>query len=87
MKEPITKVVFRVCKEGVVYALMPEIKADVAGRYCTSYEHVGQHGAADYYYCIATSRPAEPHEYQNLIDELGRVGYKVKVIQRYVRAR
>ncbi len=41
-KEPPTKVVFRKWCNGSVVALFPQIPNDIAGIYCSSYEHVGQ---------------------------------------------
>lgn len=80
-----TKVIFRVDRDNVVFALFPEIPHDVHGRYCTTYQHVGQHSGADYQWCIATSTPATPERYKDLLDELTRIGYNVKVIKRYQR--
>lgn len=41
---------------GTVLALFPGI--DEGHGMCACYEHVGQHGAADYGSCIARTRPA-----------------------------
>ena len=53
-------VVIRVWKGNPddVFALFPTDPADNYGRYCTSYQHVGQHSSADYGHCIRQSRPA-----------------------------
>lgn len=85
-KEPITHVVFRVWPNacGTVLALFPYVDFDVVG-HCTSYEHVGQHGAADYAGCISRTRPAKPAEYVDLKRELTKIGYRLKVIQRASR--
>jgi hypothetical protein len=41
-------VVFRKWRDGFgVIALFPEIPTDLYGRYCESYEAIGQHGGAD----------------------------------------
>jgi hypothetical protein len=77
-------VIFRVDKEKEIFALMPELQE---GRYCTSYQHVGQHGAADYHACIAASRPATPAEYAELAHELTRIGYDLTIRRRWVRPR
>ena len=42
-------VVFRRWQNGDVIALFPELPADLYGEYCDAYEHVGQHGGADYF--------------------------------------
>ena len=72
-----TPVIFRKHKEkgGDVYALFPTIASDVDGLYCASYQHVGQHGGANYTLCIDNSRPATPAEYAELQDELVSIGY------------
>ena len=75
-------VIFRVDREGIVFALFPELPADYGGLYCTCYQHVGQHCAADYYGCIAYSRPATPAEYADLLIELRHRGYRMEVRQR-----
>jgi hypothetical protein len=74
------KVVFRKDLDGTVFALFPEIEG--ARGMCTSYEHVGQHSSADYFGCIARSRPALPKEYAALKRELESIGYKLDVRRR-----
>jgi hypothetical protein len=83
-----TIVIFRVDRgpRGSVFALMPECPADEAGNLCTVYEHVGQHGAAAYPHCIATSRPAAPWQYKPLLAELTERGYRVVVRRRATHA-
>lgn len=68
-----TIVVFRFWK-GEVIALFPEDIADQEGN-CSSFMHVGQHGAADYEGIVARSRPATPAEYENLAKELSSSPY------------
>jgi len=77
-----TIVIFRMDREGNVFALMPELPADNYGTYCTCFQHIGQHCAADYYGCIAESRPATPAEYADLQAELQQRGYEMEVRQR-----
>ena len=77
-----TIVIFRRDKEGIIFALMPELPAGNQGWYCTCYQHIGQHCAADYHGCIAQSRSANPDEYSDLLIELERRGYHVDVRQR-----
>jgi hypothetical protein len=77
-----TIVIFRRDKEGIIFALMPELPADNQGIYCTCYQHIGQHCAADYHGCLAHSRPARPQEYADLLVELEKRGYHVIVKQR-----
>ena len=61
MSSTFDPVVIRVWKgdDSDVFALFPVLPADNAGNLCTSYQHVGQHGAADYGHCIRNSRPAK----------------------------
>jgi hypothetical protein len=88
MTLPVTKTVFRVFRSGGdVLALFPEIP-DSVGKpaECMSYQHIGQHGAADYQHCISMTRPALPVEYAELLAELGQIGYRVEVVQRVSHA-
>jgi len=77
-------VVIRVSKNDPsdVFALFPTIPSDIHGRYCTSYQHIGQHGGADYHGCIASSRPATAEEAAPLLAELRTIGYNPKVLRR-----
>jgi hypothetical protein len=75
-------VIFRVDRIGVVFALFPELPADYQGLYCTCYQHVGQHCSAEYYGCIADSRPATPTEHADLFGELKWRGYNMRINQR-----
>lgn len=85
-----TAVVFRVWKSGTgagdVIALFPGVNWD-AGHYalCTSYEHVGQHGGANYASVIRRTRPATPAEYADLRRELEGIGYALDVRKRWTR--
>jgi hypothetical protein len=87
MSKPIDPVVIRVWKGDPddVFALFPTDPADIYGHYCTSYQHVGQHGGADYYHCIRNSRPATKAEARPLLAELRRIGYRPRVLQRAAR--
>ena len=85
--EPETIVIFRKWTspeyaKGDVIALFPEDPADEYGRHCMSYEHVGQHGGADYYCVIRQTEPASPDEYKDLYDELTKIGYNLIVKRR-----
>ena len=79
-----TIVIFRKDRTGWkdCFALFPELPADNYGNYCDSYQHVGQHCAADYVGCIANSDPASPDEYRDLFHELEGRGYNLLVKQR-----
>jgi hypothetical protein len=83
MIEDTDVVVFRRWKDsGDIIALFPEIPADIFGRYCEAYEHVGQHGGADYWGVIEQTTPVEPHEAEDLAEELERIGYNLRPIKR-----
>ena len=78
-----TKVVFRKWPNGGILALFPQ--EDEGQGCCLSYEHVGQHGPADYAGCIAATTWATPYEYAPLFDELSSIGYRLKVYKRRPR--
>lgn len=67
---------------GDIIALFPEHPADINGWLCDAYEHVGQHGGADYHGVIQRTRPAEADEYASLADELQRIGYALRPVRR-----
>ena len=76
-----TIVVFRKYKKGGdILALFPGLKNYNYTVGC--YEHVGQHGIADYTYCIEITEPALKSEYKDLYNELTRIGYSLTVSQR-----
>lgn len=77
-----TIVIFRMDREGVVFGLFPVLPADIYGVYCTCFQHVGQHCAADYCGCITASRPATSAEYAELAAELRQLGYELEIRQR-----
>ena len=74
-----TKVIFRKFKDGDIIALFPEIAGDMNPSTMMSYQHVGQHGAAD---CIESTKLADPEEYEDLKKELETVGYVLKVCKK-----
>ena len=83
MNEQETLVIFRRWRDtGSIIALFPEIPTDINGWFCEAYEHVGQHGGADYQGVIAATTPVEPAEAADLAKELARVGYNLKPIRR-----
>lgn len=72
----VTVVVFRKWPKsegGTVLALFPYEQASHG--LCSSYEHVGQHGGADYAGCIGRTKPAKPEEYAALKRELESAPY------------
>ena len=56
-----------------VVALFPYV--DAGSGYCMSYEHVGQHGSADYDSVIERTVEATPEEYGDLATELSVAPY------------
>ena len=76
-------VVFRVLtqepQKGEVIALFP-LLAWSKDHLCTSYMHIGQHGAADYAGMIRQSRKATPEEYMPLYRELTQAPYHYNLI-------
>jgi len=81
----ITDVVFRCNKsgdfKGVVFAMLPHECGDRSG-HVTCYQHIGQHGTADYSGCIRDSRPATEEEYADLKKEMEGLGYNLKVVKK-----
>lgn len=77
MEKP-TVVIFRKYKKSKdILALFPyEIDTPLT---CTCYEHVGQHGGANYHHCISITTPAKPDEYAALKAELESIGYNLKI--------
>jgi len=75
-----TKTVFRIYPDGEVIALFPQIEA--RGYSCSSYLHVGQHGAADIDLVVRETRLAKPKEYKSLLKELKKIGYRPKIMKR-----
>ena len=78
------RVVFRVWNhghgKGDVIALFPDI--DAGSGLCQSYEHVGQHGGADYQVVLKRTRLATVAEYADLKHELEERGYVLHSVKR-----
>lgn len=74
-------VVFRTYHvEGDVIALFPTLDA---GNYSvTCYQHIGQHGAADWQRVISDTRLATADEYASLARELEGIGYRLSIRKR-----
>jgi len=81
-----TLVIFRKYKDnGEILALFPEIKDSFTYGGITCYERIGQHGAADYNYCIDITTPASEIEYAPLRAELESIGYNLIVRKKWIR--
>jgi len=78
-----TDVIFRKWRTGdnTIMALFPHTPH---GRISTveSYEHIGQHGGADYCHCIHMTTPAKENEYKDLFEELESIGYNLNIIKK-----
>ena len=81
----ITEVIFRKWRKkefkGEIIALFPYHVETLEGL-VMSYQHIGQHGSADYIFCIQMTVPAKAEEYQSLKEELEYIGYNLKVINK-----
>ena len=80
-----TTVIYRRYKSGdkSVVALFPEIEGDCSGN-CLAYEHIGQHGAANYNHMVAITTPADAQEDDviELHNELIGIGYELRIAKR-----
>jgi hypothetical protein len=77
------RVVFRKWRDGGgVIALFPELPSDAYGNFCESYEHVGQHGGADFHAVVRYSTPATTDESAALAAELHQIGYRLVPVRR-----
>ena len=78
------RIIFRYWPEAQdVIAFMPDSDAN-PGR-VLSYEHIGQHGEADYHMLLRVTRPATPTEYADLLAELVGRGYDPIICKRLSR--
>jgi hypothetical protein len=77
----------RATEGGGVIALFPAEPGDMSPYTCSSYVHVGQHGAADPQHVMQNSRPATREEYEDLKRELESApyGYRLKMYRRLNR--
>ena len=81
-----TLTIFRKFKdEGDIIALFPE--EDWGNYLCSSYQHIGQHGSADYQGVVSISTLATPEEYRELKEELESIGYTLKIRKRWNKRR
>ena len=78
-----TDVIFRLIKIGgiaEITALFPyEVEKDGM---ITCYAHCGQHGSANYGYCVSKGRLATEEEYKELKEELEYLGYDLNIIKK-----
>lgn len=82
-EEKPTPVIFRKWKDsGDIIALFPYDLGSDDPYTCSSYEHMGQHGAATPQLVIQMTTPSKPEEYAPLKAELESLGYKLKPMTR-----
>ena len=80
-----TIVVFRKFHDDdSIIALFPAV-INYPNGHCESYQHVGQHGAADYTHCVKVSDPATPAEFEPLRRELESIGYNLDIKKKFIR--
>lgn len=67
-----------------ILALFPGI--DEGSGSCSCYQHLGQHGIANYHYCLDITVPALPEEYESLRKELVECfGYNLIIRKKWMR--
>lgn len=71
--------------KGYVIAMFPELPGGNSPETCSSYMHVGQHGAAALG-LITDTYPTDPHEYADLLAELQSLGYDLEIVKRFTPA-
>ncbi len=79
-----TIVIFRKWPDGTIDAYFPFEEATGDGR-ITCYSRIGQHSSADYGSCISRTKPAKPHEYKALKQELESISYDLDIRSRKSR--
>ena len=85
--KPAHKDKYSECAPYDILALFPEVSGScIDESICECYQHVGQHGQANYYYCVhELTTPATPEEYEDLKKELESIGYKLKIRRKWDR--
>lgn len=73
---------YRRCDGTGIIALFPAEPWSGRDPMVTSYEHVGQHGAADYSGVLSRTKPASPDEYAALKRELESAPYHYQLAVR-----
>jgi len=83
MNKEQTLVIFRRWRDtGDIIALFPELPSDCQGWFCDAYERVRQHGGADFHGVVQATKPVAVDDATDLIEELTRIGYRLKPIKR-----
>lgn len=61
--------------DPITAVFVDSLGEEAAGMY-TVYAHIGQHSTGHPQWVQTRTRPATPAEYADLLDELGRIGYR-----------
>jgi hypothetical protein len=85
-KEPVIFRKWRKSDGGGIIALFPQIPVSINCRFAQSYEHIGQHGAADPLIVGNKTTPAKLADYKELKKELESEGYALIIKKRITRA-
>lgn len=81
----LTSVIFRKYKSGgQIVAIFPNLDFSPDCDVMT-YEHIGQHGGGDYKTMMKITVPASQAEAKPLKQELLRIGYKLRIVNRRTR--
>lgn len=84
MKQETIKVIFRKFVDSTtdqIIAIFPELAGDQDWEgTCLSYQHIGQHGAANTDLSEYTV-PCREEEYEDLKKELENIGYSLKIVK------
>lgn len=79
-----TPVIFRKFIEGGdLIALFPTVPGDNSPATCSSYQFIGQHGAASVALFYSETVPAHETEYRLMLKHLQGQGYDLRVYVRY----
>lgn len=81
------RVIFRIYPEGDVIALFIDDAEPTRPWLMSCYQHMGQHGNADYDVVRDRTRLATAAEYAALRRELAQIGYVLTPMQRWQRRR
>ena len=78
-----TPVIFRKEFGNNVVAFFPTFPGTININTCQCYAHIGQHSIASIDYYKAT-KPAQPEEYKDLLEELISIGYDDLVVRKKI---
>ena len=84
MNKEIIPVCFRAYRDnGEIIAIFPTMPESYNAYMCRTYEHFGQHGAADPLHMVEITTPAQEEQYTDLHRELISIGYdNLRIVQK-----